>query len=287
MKRFFLLLIPSSIITLSPVFAGPFDCENEMPVNALFGNRVPLTESDAKKAGWTKMTDIVGATFHSPLLSLLGGKVVYPFFAPGVDAANLKNWLLSKLDGQSWTSSQIIDAGDIVDSLVGINHKYISKDGKHEAVYDPNTGKLVNQGRYMGTYNKDNPQEFSEKISHLWNSVGPHVQCVLNGDYMWDPTTQCFVVANDGREIDVDCDTGRAVKEQPVPPAYQTQTIDNRQMKQMAANQINSAYSQATAIADSEGFGSEYRSAVSPVVNWGLDTISSIPDQQTVVVPAQ
>ena len=35
------------------------------------------------------------------------------------------------------------------------------------------------------------------------------------------------------------------------------------------------------------GVGGEYRSAVSPVVNWGINTISSIPDQETVVVPAQ
>lgn len=73
----------------------------------------------------------------------------------------------------------------------------------------------------------------------------------------------------------------------PTAPANQTQTIDNRQMKQWAANQINSAYSQACSIADAEGVGGEYRSAVGPVVNQSLNAIGTIPDQQTIVVPAQ
>ena len=69
-------------------------------------------------------------------------------------------------------------------------------------------------------------------------------------------------------------------------PANQTYTQDNRQVKQWAADQIKSAYSQATAIADSEGFGGEYRARVDPIVNQGLNAINSIPDQQTVTVPA-
>jgi hypothetical protein len=69
-------------------------------------------------------------------------------------------------------------------------------------------------------------------------------------------------------------------------PANQTYTQDNRKVKQWAADQIKSAYSQATAIADSEGFGGEYRARVDPIVNQGLNAINSIPDQQTVTVPA-
>lgn len=67
-------------------------------------------------------------------------------------------------------------------------------------------------------------------------------------------------------------------------PAQAYETIDYRPVKNWATETINSAYSQATGIADSEGFGAEYRSRVSPIVNQSLNYIQSIPDQ--VQVPA-
>lgn len=68
------------------------------------------------------------------------------------------------------------------------------------------------------------------------------------------------------------------------PPAQAYETIDYRPVKNWASSTINDAYSQATGIADSEGFGAEYRSMVSPIVNQSLNYIQSIPDQ--VQVPA-
>lgn len=62
------------------------------------------------------------------------------------------------------------------------------------------------------------------------------------------------------------------------------ETIDYRPVKNWATETINSAYSQATGIADSEGFGAEYRSRASPIVNQGLNYIQSIPDQVQVPV---
>ena len=280
----FSLAVAIAIMGGGMVFSGPFNCENEMAVNTVFGNRVPLTEDNAKRAGWTKMSDILGASFHSPALSLLMGKLSYPAVASGVELANMKNWLLSKLNGQTWDKSHRIDAGDVIDAMWGINHKYISKDGKHEAVYDPKTGELINQGRYMGTYNKDDPTSFFQVLDHFTSSIKPHVECVLNGDYMWDPTTQCFVVTKDGKESDVDCETKKPISQ---PSPQQSYTIDNRQMKQWASQQLEGAYQYASGIAAEAGVGAEYQSAVAPVMSQGRSAINSIPDQQTVTVPTQ
>lgn len=281
MKRSICVLLLSLLCKGPFVVAGVFDCESEMKVNTVFGNRVPYTESVAKKAGWTKMSDISGAGFHSPLLSLIRGKLQYPFEAPGVLAANLKNMVMSKLKGEAWTEAQWIDVGDVIDSQLGINHKYISPDGRHEAVYDPNTEKLINQGRYMGTYNKDSPNE--SWWMHIRSAVEPHWRCVLNGEYMWDPTQKCFVIGSDGKEIEVDCETG----EPGTSPGMnsQTYTIDNTAMKQCLTQQLEGAYQYASVLASEAGVGAEYQSAVVPAMSQGRAAISSMPDEQTVTIP--
>lgn len=70
----------------------------------------------------------------------------------------------------------------------------------------------------------------------------------------------------------------------PSSPAQAYETVDYRPLKNWATETINSAYSQATGIADSEGFGAEYRARAAPIVNEGLNYIQSIPDE--VQVPA-
>ena len=67
-------------------------------------------------------------------------------------------------------------------------------------------------------------------------------------------------------------------------PPQTYETIDYRPAKNWATETINSAYSQATEIADDEGFGAEYRSRVLPIVKHGLNNIQSIPDQVQVPV---
>lgn len=71
----------------------------------------------------------------------------------------------------------------------------------------------------------------------------------------------------------------------PTAHAYRTQTIDNTAMKQYMSQQLEGAYQYASGIAASEGVGTEYQSAVAPVMSQGHAAISAIPDKQTVTVP--
>ena len=189
-------------------FAGVFDCDNEVQVNTVFGNRAPLTESYAQRAGWTKMEDIL-SVFHSEwgIAKLAAKMAMYP----GVAAAKLRVQLENMIDDSRWTSAQLQDVSDMLDSILSINHKYISPNGKHEAVYNPDTGKLVNQGIYVGTYNKHAPQNFMDNVQHVWTSIAPHIACVVFDDYVWEPTTQCFIVSETGQQIDVSCDNVKIV----------------------------------------------------------------------------
>lgn len=331
MKSSSVLLYPFVLVVLvavgMPIFAGPFDCENEMQVNPVFGNKVPINEENAIKAGWTKMGDFTSqlhtdwgfAKWVAKLSAIPGASI-------GVQLANLKVQIERQTDNQTWSNKQRQDVSDVLDSVLGINHKYISRDGKHEAVYDPDSGKLINHGKYQGTYNKHSPQDWTEWLQHLWTSVVPHLQCVVFGDYVYDPATQCFVVADDGSEVDVDCNTGKPVLQElyksptvssapayqtythdntapaldPIPaqtvktpsgivntaPAFQTYTHDNTAMKSQLSQHLESVYQYASGIAAEVGVGAEYQSAVAPVMSQGRAAISSIPDQQTYTIPA-
>lgn len=295
MKSSSVLLYPFVLVAVGmPMFAGPFDCENEMQVNPVFGNKVPINEENAIKAGWTKMGDFTSQLHTDWGFAKWVAKLsATPGASIGVQLANLKVQIERQTDNQTWSNKQRQDVSDVLDSVLGINHKYISRDGKHEAVYDPDSGKLINHGKYQGTYNKHSPQDWTEWLQHLWTSVGPHLQCVVFGDYVYDPATQCFVVADDGSEVDVGCNTGKPVLqklyESPAvssATAYQTYTHDNTAMKSQLSQQLESAYQYASGIAAEAGVGAEYQSAVAPVMSQGRAAISSIPDQQTYSVPA-
>ena len=68
-------------------------------------------------------------------------------------------------------------------------------------------------------------------------------------------------------------------------PAYQTQTIDNTAAKAQFSEMLEGAYQHASGIAAEAGVAAEYQSAVAPVMSQGREAISSIPDQQTIMMP--
>lgn len=68
--------------------------------------------------------------------------------------------------------------------------------------------------------------------------------------------------------------------------AYQTQTIDYTEAKGQLSGMLEGAYQYASGIAAEAGVSSEYQSAVAPVMSQGWEAISSIPDQQTTMMPA-
>lgn len=70
-------------------------------------------------------------------------------------------------------------------------------------------------------------------------------------------------------------------------PGQAYETVDNRELKQWGTDLLNDTYSRASGIADSEGFGAEYRSQAQPILNQGLNYIQSIPDQMQVPVGQQ
>lgn len=65
-----------------------------------------------------------------------------------------------------------------------------------------------------------------------------------------------------------------------------TLTIDNTAAKAQLSGMLEGAYQYASGIAAEAGAGAEYQSAVAPVMAQGRAAISSIPDRQTVTVPA-
>jgi hypothetical protein len=63
--------------------------------------------------------------------------------------------------------------------------------------------------------------------------------------------------------------------------------IDNTVLKSQLSDMLEGTYQYCSEVAAEEGCGAEYQSAVAPVMRQGRSAISSIPDRETITIPAQ
>lgn len=148
---------------------------------------------------------------------------------------------------------------------------------------DPNKFYLVD-GQTGKRMTKQQAKEFPTTLSDMWKDMG--LICVANDakDYEQTPGT----TVNTATPSVPDSSPPKKTTSGTVnaAPAFQTQTVDNTAMKAQASAMLENAYQYASGIAADAGVGAEYQSAVAPVMSQGRAAISSIPDQQTVSVPA-
>ena len=136
-------------------------------------------------------------------------------------------------------------------------------------------------------------KEFPTTLSDMWKDQG--LMCVANDAKDYEQTLHSPVNANPPSIVNADpliASEPARLTQTPsgtvnTAPAYQTYTQDNTAMKQYMSQQLEGAYSQASAMAAEAGVGAEYQSAVAPVLSYGRSAISSIPDQQTYTIPTQ
>ncbi|UDQ98792.1 hypothetical protein AAEX28_01580 [Lentisphaerota bacterium WC36G] len=113
-----------------------------------FGNKIPLHLGIAKKEKAITLKDIITAHYYRNLLNK----------APKTeDEAKAAGYI--KLSAWKSKYHSHPDNGDSGKTNGKKNKKYVSKDGKHEAVYDEN-GKLVTNNRNQGTYNYASPDDW-------------------------------------------------------------------------------------------------------------------------------
>lgn len=202
MKAFRLVIAVIFVLLRGIAFADFMDCLSpniyKNPKTDMNKNNIaPLTEADAIRAGWSKMSDW-GSLYHirGNLLDAVGVVRIKEAIGKSIESA---------IGTEAYdTIRPLIEQN--LDTALDINHKYVDPDGHGEATYLPD-GSLLNKGNRQGTYNDDSADNW---VDHFCSAIVNHMMVQLK-DLEYDPTKKCFVVSEDKMESPVDCDTGRPV----------------------------------------------------------------------------
>lgn len=165
---------------------------------------------------------------------------------------------------------------EIVDDMATGKSAAIDKSGGVWSFSD--NGTLKNESDSVADYCNKKSGEFKDGYELT--------KAVLANPDENDPNGHAAACVKDADSLVVNGTSSLGAVDQTSTPSSQSYTIENTAMKQYMAQQLESAYSTASAMAAEAGVGAEYQAAVAPVVSQGRAAISAIPDRQTVTVPA-